>query len=537
MGERAVAGVRDRSWHVVNEQLLDHYRAVCPAPAQARTGRPRISVIGTGYLGATHAAGMAELGFEVVGVDQDPDKVAALAEGRLPFHEPDLPELLHRHVTSGRLRFTTSLREAADFADVHFVCVGTPQGPSGAAEMTHVRNAVEALVPLLQRPSLLVGKSTVPVGTAESLVRRIEEIAPPGVDVGLAWNPEFLREGHAVHDTLHPDRIVLGTLDPAGDPAAERTLREVYAAPIAAETPVVVTDLPTAELVKVSANAFLATKISFINAMAELACRGHWRRRDQPSSRRRWATTRGSVGGSSPPASGSVGAACPRTSAPWWRGPTSSSGVPSRWTSSAPSTGSTSGASLPRRRDGGRAGRGPSRARASPCSAPPSSPTPTTSATHPRSTLPAGSRRRAPTSPSTTRPRTSRPERSRPGCGSRPTPPPPVARPTWCCTSPSGPSSATARPGGARSRRTPQGGHRRAQRPRRGEVAGRGLGRPGSRETHLTPRHGSRSGPRGGQPAAMTGSFGSVATHLRSTSTWPMRRSRRSSSSCTGSRT
>ncbi len=230
----------------------------------------RISVIGTGYLGATHAAGMAELGFEVVGVDQDPEKVAALAEGRLPFHEPDLPELVRRHVETGRLRFTTSLRVAAEVADVHFICVGTPQGPDGAADVSQVNASVEALVPLLRRPSLVVGKSTVPVGTAEALARRIEELSPLGVEVGLAWNPEFLREGFAVHDTLHPNRIVLGTRDPAGDPAAERTLREVYAAPIAAQTPVVVTDLPTAELVKVSANAFLATKISFINAMAEL---------------------------------------------------------------------------------------------------------------------------------------------------------------------------------------------------------------------------------------------------------------------------
>jgi UDPglucose 6-dehydrogenase len=230
----------------------------------------RISVIGTGYLGATHAAGMAELGFEVVGVDHDEEKIAALAEGRLPFHEPGLPELIRRHVESGRLRFTTSLHEAAEVADAHFICVGTPQGPGGAADVSHVHASVAALVPLLRRPSLVVGKSTVPVGTAEDLARRISELSPLGVDVGLAWNPEFLREGYAVHDTLHPNRIVLGVPDPSADPAAERTLREVYATPIAAGTPVVVTDLPTAELVKVSANAFLATKISFINAMAEL---------------------------------------------------------------------------------------------------------------------------------------------------------------------------------------------------------------------------------------------------------------------------
>lgn len=231
----------------------------------------RISVIGTGYLGATHAAGMAELGYEVLGVDTDVEKIRALAEGRVPFHEPGLPELLSRHVASGRLRFTTSLVEAVDFADVHFLCVGTPQRADGAADVSHLDAVVEGLAPLLRRSCLVVGKSTVPVGTAERVARRIEELVPPAADgsrvaVTLAWNPEFLREGFAVHDTLHPNRLVLGTTDPA----AECTLRAVYAKPIAEGAPVVVTDLPTAELVKVAANAFLATKISFVNGMAEL---------------------------------------------------------------------------------------------------------------------------------------------------------------------------------------------------------------------------------------------------------------------------
>ncbi|MFE5289498.1 UDP-glucose dehydrogenase family protein [Nocardia sp. NPDC056611] len=226
----------------------------------------RISVIGTGYLGATHAAGMAELGFDVLGVDNDPAKAAALSAGRVPFHEPGLPDLLAGHVANGRLRFGTSLVAAAEFADVHFLCVGTPPGVNGAADLSQLYSALDGLVPHLTRNCLIVGKSTVPVGTAEALTARIAELAPEGISVDLAWNPEFLREGHAVHDTLHPNRLVFGVTTPD----AEWALRQVYATPIAGGSPVVITNLPTAELIKVSANAFLATKISFINAMAEL---------------------------------------------------------------------------------------------------------------------------------------------------------------------------------------------------------------------------------------------------------------------------
>ncbi|MEU1426159.1 UDP-glucose/GDP-mannose dehydrogenase family protein [Nocardia sp. NPDC005746] len=226
----------------------------------------RISVIGTGYLGATHAAGMAELGFDVLGVDNDPAKAAALSAGRVPFHEPGLPDLLAGHVAHGRLRFGTSLVAAAEFADVHFLCVGTPPGVNGAADLSQLYSALDGLVPHLTRNCLIVGKSTVPVGTAEALTARIAELAPEGISVDLAWNPEFLREGHAVHDTLHPNRLVFGVTTPD----AEWALRQVYATPIAGGSPVVITNLPTAELIKVSANAFLATKISFINAMAEL---------------------------------------------------------------------------------------------------------------------------------------------------------------------------------------------------------------------------------------------------------------------------
>jgi UDPglucose 6-dehydrogenase len=227
----------------------------------------RISVLGTGYLGATHAACMAELGFDVLGMDANPDQVSALASGRLPFHEPGLEELVRHGLASGRLRFTTSYEDAAAFGDVHFVCVGTPQRPdSGAADMSHVLACIDALAPLLTRPCLVVGKSTVPVGTAELLAQRLAEKAPVGPAAEVAWNPEFLREGHAIADTMQPDRIVAGV----SSARAEAVLREVYAVPLAAGVPFLVTSMPTAQLVKVAANAFLATKVSFINAMAEV---------------------------------------------------------------------------------------------------------------------------------------------------------------------------------------------------------------------------------------------------------------------------
>ncbi|WFR66045.1 UDP-glucose/GDP-mannose dehydrogenase family protein [Curtobacterium flaccumfaciens] len=237
-----------------------------PAPADTRPA-PVISVIGTGYLGATHAAAMAEMGFETIGVDVDPSKLAALAAGEVPFYEPGLPELITKHVASGALRFTSSISEAVAAADVHFVCVGTPQrAGSHAANLSYVESAVRGVAENLTHPGLIVGKSTVPVGTAERLRGIVREFAPSGIDAELVWNPEFLREGKAVDDTLHPDRLVWG----GASPAADAVIREVYAAPIAEGTPVITTDLATAELVKVSANAFLATKISFINAISEM---------------------------------------------------------------------------------------------------------------------------------------------------------------------------------------------------------------------------------------------------------------------------
>ena len=226
---------------------------------------PRLSVIGTGYLGATHAACMAELGFEVIGLDVDPAKVALLQGGRVPFYEPGLDEVLARNIAAGRLRFTTSFEEAAQGADVHFICVGTPQAAGAQrADMSQVYGSVASLAPHLKDGDLVVGKSTVPVGTAADLAEILGRTAP--ADVEIAWNPEFLREGFAVQDTLHPDRLVVGVRSER----AEQVLREVYAPIIAEGVPFLVTDFPTAELVKVAANSFLATKISFINAMAEV---------------------------------------------------------------------------------------------------------------------------------------------------------------------------------------------------------------------------------------------------------------------------
>ncbi|WP_456846101.1 UDP-glucose dehydrogenase family protein [Cellulomonas sp. P5_C6] len=231
----------------------------------------RLSVIGCGYLGAVHAASMAQLGHDVIGIDVDLRKVEALRAGRAPFFEPGLPELLTAVGATGRLTFSTDIADAAG-ADVHFICVGTPQVHGEfRADLTYVNAAVEALLPHLRSGDVVAGKSTVPVGTAEAIA---EAISATGAV--LVWNPEFLREGFAVEDTLHPDRLVYGLpTDEDGEPTSEGSkarsvLDEVYATPLSEETPLVVTDYATAQLVKVAANSFLATKISFINAMAEL---------------------------------------------------------------------------------------------------------------------------------------------------------------------------------------------------------------------------------------------------------------------------
>ena len=223
----------------------------------------KLSVIGTGYLGATHAACMASLGFEVIGFDTESSKVDLLSKGKVPFYEPDLEELLAEQIKAKRLTFTNKVEDLSD-ADVHFICVGTPQVKNGnAADLTYVNSALESIAKHVKPGGLVVGKSTVPVGTATKLRNRLLEL---NSEADLAWNPEFLREGFAVEDTLRPNRLVIGVVTDS----AENILKEVYAVNLKENTPWVRADLPTAELVKVAANSFLATKISFINAMAEV---------------------------------------------------------------------------------------------------------------------------------------------------------------------------------------------------------------------------------------------------------------------------
>ena len=223
----------------------------------------KLSVIGTGYLGATHAACMSSLGFEVIGFDTEVSKIELLSKGQVPFYEPGLEELLAEQIKSGRLSFTTNINGLAD-CDVHFICVGTPQVKGGnSADLTYVNSALESIAKLVKAGGLVVGKSTVPVGTAARLRNRLIELNPKA---DLAWNPEFLREGFAVEDTLKPNRLVVGVVNDS----AENILKEVYASNLKESTPWVRADLPTSELVKVAANSFLATKISFINAMAEI---------------------------------------------------------------------------------------------------------------------------------------------------------------------------------------------------------------------------------------------------------------------------
>ncbi len=223
-------------------------------------------MLGTGYLGTTHAACLSACGHHVVGIDTNRERIAFLQSGRAPFHEPGLAELLSQGVRTGRLAFDTDYSAARD-CDVHFVCVGTPQSAgSSAADLSALWSAVSLLGPLLNHPCVVVGKSTVPVGTAAKVRDRLRELAPAGSAVDVAWNPEFLREGHAVEDSLRPDRLVFG----AETNDADQVLRDVYAPLLAAGVRSVHTDLATAELAKVSANAMLATRISLVNLLAEV---------------------------------------------------------------------------------------------------------------------------------------------------------------------------------------------------------------------------------------------------------------------------
>jgi UDPglucose 6-dehydrogenase len=246
-----------------------------PLPSEFTLGLERVNpmkmaVIGTGYLGATHAACMASLGHEVIGLDSDERKLARLRSGKVPFFEPGLDEMVFDGIRSGRLRFTSCYSEVADFTDIFFIAVGTPQ-KSGefAADVSALDAVIEQLAPRIRRPGVILGKSTVPVGTAERLRELARDLSPSGSELELAWNPEFLREGRGIADTLRPDRLVLGLAEP-GSGRTESTVRQIYQKMLDDGVPLIVTDLATAELVKIAANAFLATKISFINAVSEV---------------------------------------------------------------------------------------------------------------------------------------------------------------------------------------------------------------------------------------------------------------------------
>ncbi|GAA4680479.1 UDP-glucose dehydrogenase family protein [Phytohabitans rumicis] len=251
-------------------QQIPAMGAVTPPSGAAR---PRLAFLGTGYLGATYAICFAELGYEVIGFDVDEAKIAKLSGGAVPFHEPGLDELLRRNLAAGRLRFSTDYKQTADFADVHFICVGTPQRADGmGADLSYVEAAVTGLAQHLTRKALIVGKSTVPVGTAEWIEQLVGKHAAAELGVEVAWSPEFLQEGFAVEDVLRPNRIVVGVKSDWANAMLYAAHKGVFdlAATEDREVPLVVTDFATAELVKVAANAFLATKISFINAMAEV---------------------------------------------------------------------------------------------------------------------------------------------------------------------------------------------------------------------------------------------------------------------------
>jgi UDPglucose 6-dehydrogenase len=253
-----------------NAQSLSAFAPVAP-PSGAP--RPRLTFLGTGYLGATYAICFAELGYEVIGFDVDEPKIAKLTGGEVPFHEPGLDELLRKNLASHRLRFSTSYEEVAEFGDVHFICVGTPQRANGmGADLRYVESAVSQLAPHLTRKALIAGKSTVPVGTAEWVGQLVDKYAPSGLGIEVAWAPEFLQEGFAVEDVLRPNRIVFGSKSDWATAMLYEAHEGIFDLAVTEdrEVPVVVTDFATAELVKVAANAFLATKISFINAMAEV---------------------------------------------------------------------------------------------------------------------------------------------------------------------------------------------------------------------------------------------------------------------------
>src|SRR5256885_4509323 len=270
-----LAGIRRQCPVERRSRVTIPYPNTAPMAVSPPSGaaRPRLTFLGTGYLGATYAICFAEMGYEVLGFDIDEPKIAKLSAGEVPFHEPGLDELLRKNLSTGRLRFTTSYDEVAEFGDIHFICVGTPQRADGlAADLSYVESAVTGLAQRLTRKALIGGKSAVPVGTAEWVEDMVGRLSPPGAEVEVAWSPEFLQEGFAVEDVLRPNRVIFGVKSEWAQAMLYAAHKGVFdlAQTEDREVPIVVTDFATAELVKVAANAFLATKISFINAMAEV---------------------------------------------------------------------------------------------------------------------------------------------------------------------------------------------------------------------------------------------------------------------------
>ncbi len=224
----------------------------------------QISIIGSGYVGLVYGVAFADLGNDVYGVDIDAAKVDMLNAGECPIYEPGLPEILQRNLRSGRLRFTTSYADSVPGSEFVFICVDTPSTATGEADMRAVRSAAAMLGPHLRDGAIVVDKSTMPIGSADLVSSIIAENVPSDRNYSVISNPEFLREGNAVADVFHPDRIVLGT---DNDAAAIRRLKELYRA---LDAPVMVTDRRSAEMIKYASNSFLATKISFINEMAQI---------------------------------------------------------------------------------------------------------------------------------------------------------------------------------------------------------------------------------------------------------------------------
>jgi UDPglucose 6-dehydrogenase len=223
----------------------------------------QISVIGSGYVGLVYSAAFADLGNDVTGVDIDADKVRRLQSGECPIYEPGLPELLERNLSAGRLRFTTEYADAVPQASFVFICVDTPSANSGEADMRAVRRAAGMIAEHLEGNTVVVNKSTMPIGSGDLVTSIISENVKPGVTFSVVSNPEFLREGSAVQDVLHPDRVVLG----ADDHEAAELVAELYSV---MDAPIVITDRRSAEMIKYASNSFLATKISFINEIAQI---------------------------------------------------------------------------------------------------------------------------------------------------------------------------------------------------------------------------------------------------------------------------